>query len=569
MDLFDMFDKTCPDELPLGDSPLDPRRVMDLVRAGAAKTARPRPKRRAVWGALIAAALTACLTVTAYAVYEIFIDRYTIDQETPFLQEDMKTFLADQSRISMVGAQGTPEYKAFTEWENWQWEHPGDWTEPESGLEERYLIYGAGTREEADVLDEIAARHGLTLHTSQAFINRTATLYDLLGTEPFYSDALAGNSSGYVYDDGAFKDEGKRMVFADGRAVDLTTFVSAKGSFSTFSRYVGLGQSYEEWSYTTKSGVTVDLVLAANNAEILAETDGAYISISADAGSAPNYDPETDPWLSDEQKERYLESFLQIRPDMTEEEQEHEWELFRQAHIQQWEADLPPAITREELETIADCVDFSILEDRFDGAPHPEAAEKVAALDAQLREEASEPYVPSEADSQTVLDELGGYTIGAVPENYMDSIGGFLGFSSNFMAEWDVYDEVDRVWWDSSYTSEIALEYRRYFADESRTASVTEEAFRDARAYYVGTDYPATELNGCEGFVFSDGPATRALWYDEARDLLFEIYAFDPEATAEEMAELAGTVTEDPDAAPHDPQYIPIDPDLPPTPPPA
>lgn len=569
MEIFDMFDGLCPEDLPLGDSPIDPKRVLGLVRAKVKREKRgPRRLSRAVRTALIAAALAAFMGVTAYAAYELFIDKYVIDQEYPLLQEDMHEYLADQSRISLVGAQGTPEYKAFTEWETWQWEHPGDWTEPESGLEERYLIYGAGTREEADALDEIAARHGLTLHTNQAFIDRTSTLYDMLGTEPFYSDALAGNSSGYVYDDGAFKDEGKRIVFSGGRAVELTTFVSAKGSFSTISNYIGLGQDYAEWSYTTESGVTVDLILAANDAAILAETDGAYIHVSADGGSAPHYDPETDPFLSEEQKERYLDTFLQIDPDMTEEEQEHEWELFRQAHIQQWEADQPPAITKEDLQTIADSIDFAILADRFDGTAHPETAEKVAALDARLRESSGEPYVPNEADRQTVLDALGGYTVGAVPEDYADMLNVLPNLGGDNATEWDVRDLVERVWWDSDATPEIALQYCRYYTDESRNESVTEKAFQDERAYHVGADHPVTELNGCEGFVFSDGIITQAVWYDEARDLLFEVDVYDPDATAEEMAELAGTVTEDPDAVPHDFQRVPIDPNLLPTSPP-
>ena len=91
MEIFDMFDGLCPEDLPLDDSPIDPSRVMSLVRAEI-KGSKGKPRRlgRAVRTALIAAALAAFLGVTAYAAYEFFIDKYVIDQPAYYEPEAMR-----------------------------------------------------------------------------------------------------------------------------------------------------------------------------------------------------------------------------------------------------------------------------------------------------------------------------------------------------------------------------------------------------------------------------------------------------------------------------------------------
>ncbi len=67
MDYYDIFNGTCPDDLPLGDSPIDAGRVMGLVRAEVKSRARPRRLGRTVRVALAAAAIVAALGVTAWA----------------------------------------------------------------------------------------------------------------------------------------------------------------------------------------------------------------------------------------------------------------------------------------------------------------------------------------------------------------------------------------------------------------------------------------------------------------------------------------------------------------------
>ena len=468
-----------------------PERVLALVRersgassaAPARKTKRPRRLGRIL---LIAAALTALLSATAYAVYELVIDRYVIDQPAPYMDPAATEASANPvSRISLVGYQGTPEYLAFTEWEGlqekWWTENVAFWQE--QGVDDIYhetpdnywAFYSAVTQEQAEQVDAIMEKYGLTPHTTMATFDKTEALYDALGTESFYTDALAGASNGYIYDDGTFKDEGRSYVFPDGQAVGLTVFVSAKGSFSDISGSIDLSQGYEEWSHTTAGGVTVDLVLTpSGQAEILAETNGAYIDIGVGMSR-----------------------------------------------------------TQEDLQTIADCIDFAVLAERFDGAAHPETAEKVTALRQQMladNEAAQAEYEQDSADleavTQTLLDELGSYTA-AMPEGYANVFtaghrqqGHGMGWT-----ELDTFDQVSRAWFRQADMASINLDYYRFYSDGSRSGSATEQAFRDAAAYFVGKDHPLTEINGCEGFVLagSDQTARDVWWYDAAHDLLFDL----------------------------------------------
>ena len=467
------------------------------------------------------------------------------------------------ARISLTGYQGTPEYLAFTEWEGlqekWWAENEALWQE--RGVDDSYhetpdnywAFYGAVTQDQAEALDAIMAKYGLTPHTTMATFNKTETLYDALGTEPFYTDAVAGASNGYIYDDGTFKDEGRRVVLSDGRAVDMTVFVSAKGSFSNISGTIDLSQGYDEWSYTTASGVTVDLILTANEAGILAETDGAYIDVSLAAGSAPSYDPATDPQLSEEQRSFYLEGISQTRPDMTEAEMDAEWESYRESYTKRQQAFLPPAVTEAEVESIADCIGFDVLAERFDGTAHPETGEKVTALRQQMfaetetaRVEAEQAEADIQETTRTVLDELGSYTAD-MPEGYANvfTVGHRQQDHGMVWTALDVYDQMSLGWFSQSAMASINLDYYRFYTDEDRTGSATEDAFHDAVAYFVGKDYPLTEINGCQGFVLAEnGMTAQAVWYDEARDLLFWLEGYDAGLDTEQTLALAESVVE-------------------------
>ncbi len=504
----------------LGDEALDladpgvtsPERVLALVRersgqasAAPAWHAKAKKTRRLGRTLLIAALLAALMGVTAYAVYELVIDRYVIEQPAWYASEEA----AEQpdSRVSLVGYQGTPEYLAYTEWdalqEQWFKEDMAFWQERgaddsyHEAPDNYYGFYSVVTQAQADQLDAIMEKYGLTAHTAMAFIVSAAELYDALGTESFYSDALAGESAGYIYDDGTFKDEGRSYVFPDGREVGLRVFVSAKGSFSTISGYIDLSQGYEEWSYTTASGVTVDMVLTPDSGErILAETDGAYIDVGVG----------------------------RVR-------------------------------TREELQTIADCIGFDALADRFDGQPHPETAEKVAALDETYKERekarqaaAAEDAAQVEETSREVIDRLGAFAVTALPEGY-ESIR-MLGVREQGpimpWTEQEIFDQVTRTYYNEEMYGYIRLDAFRFYTDGGRTASATAEALEDTRAHFCGTDGPVTEIQGWDGFVYAEelSDTLIAIWYDRDRDLMFLLDCLQTGLDADGVLALAESVAE-------------------------
>lgn len=585
----DLMDGLGDETLTLADPEItSPERVLALVRERSGATAAPARHEKAATKKtnkakphrlgrilLIAAALTALLSVTAYAVYELVIDRYVIDQ--PAWYESEEEAAADPvSRISLVGYQGTPEYLAFTEWEGlqkkWWAESEAFWQE--LGVDDSYhetpdnyaAFYNAVTRDQAEQVDAILEKYGLTAHETMGIFYSAADLYDALGTEPFYSDTLAGASQGYIYDDGTFKDEGRRIVLSGGRAVSVTVFVSAKGSFADISGPIDLSQGCDEWSYTTAGGVTVDLILTPNQAKILAETDGAYIDVGLNAGSAPGYDPAADPMLSEEQRAFYLEDLLQVRPDMTEAEMDAEWDSYRETHIKQQQAVLPPAVTRAEIESIADCISFDVLAERFDGQSHPETAKKVTALAEQMQAEREAAQAKAEADraqaedaSDDVIARLGSYGITALPEGYENVwMQGYRQQDHRLLwTELDDFDQVTRSYWNQELQADIELNVFRFFTDADRSESATAEALENARMFYCGADHPLTDINGCEGFVLAEnGKAARAVWYDGSRDLLFMLEGYqegyDTDLAADEMLALAGSVTEGEPAPPEE-----------------
>ena len=539
MDWFELFNGTCPKDLPLDESPIDTDNVLAMVRADMGRTKRPRRLGRMIRVGLVAAAILAALGVTAYAVYEIFIDKYVIEQ--PFvLETDEEAAERTTTRVSLTGYQGTPEYQAFTEWEAWrrEWLEKTRENDPwqARGVDDSWYetpdnyahLYDASFQEQADALDAIIEKYGLTLHQDRAFYYQSKDLYEALGTEPFFDDSvdpIAPNYDvgGYIYDDGSFKAEFYEILSGD-RRVSMSMFVNAKGSFAMISGGVEVSEDSEAWQYTTAGGESVDLYLAPSSAEIMTESAGAYIYASVKAGSASGYDPATDPELDEKHKEFVMENILQIEPDLTEAEQEAAWQEYYDGYVRNKRESLPPAITREDLQTIADSIDFAVLAKRFDGTPHPETADMLPVLQEreEARNEASTAAAAErEAQSADAIAQLGRYAPGALPASFADWL-------------WGVQEPLD--------PDRIGLEGEALSCSGNYTPNEKEV---DTLVYYRITDSstePAEYISTIHEWlaeVFPDGevtdetvqnhPAAMVLlpdhgavyWYDEDADLLF------------------------------------------------
>ena len=539
MDWFDMFNGTCPKDLPLDESPIDTENVLAMVREDLGRTKRPHKLGRMVRVGLIAAALIAALGVTAYAVYEMFIDKYIIEQ--PFvLETDEEAAERTTTRVSLTGYQGTPEYQAFTEWEAWQreWLEKTRENDPwqERGVDDSWhetpdnyaYLYSASFQEQADALDAIIEKYGLTLHQDRAFYYQSKDLYEALGTEPFFDDSIDPiaedrDVSGYIYDDGSFKAEFRELLPGD-RRVDMSMFVNAKGSFAMISGGVEVSEDSEAWQYTTAGGKNVDLYLAPNSAEIMTESAGAYIYVGVSAGSASGYDPATDPQLDEEHKAFVMENILQNEPDLTEAEQEAAWQKYYDSYVRNQRESLPPAITREDLETIADSIDFAVLAARFDGTPHPETAGMLPVLQEreEARSEASTAAAAKrQAQSADVIAQLGRYAPSVLPASFADWLWGVqepldtdwiglegeaLSCSGNYTPNDNEVDTLSYYRITDSLTKPVAYisTIRQWMAEKYPDGEITDETVQGKAAAMV--------LLPDHGAVY---------WYDEEADLLF------------------------------------------------
>ena len=249
---------------------------------------RKRYARRAL-AATIIAATSILLGVTAYAVYQARVQDYLLPESAAADDAGGQVTAAPRANLSMVGYQGTPEYEAYVAWETYLANcDPVDYTA--MGVDDIWhetpdnyaFIYGAVTAEQGQRLEKIMTQYGLKPHTDIATVYDIQKLYDALGTKGFFLRPLSDDGSGYVYDDGTFKLESLTMDMADGTEWGFGIFVSAKGSFSRIRAFQD--GDYEEWSYAAAGNQAVELAASGDRALILAETEGAYIYIDMESG---------------------------------------------------------------------------------------------------------------------------------------------------------------------------------------------------------------------------------------------------------------------------------------------
>ena len=375
--LYELMDMYEDDAVELGeDSPVDTDRVLKMTMArlgpqAVADRRGRRPARTALRIGLIAAAVAAAMSVTAYAVYQATVSDYIIPEEAGTEQAE-----APAARLSLVGYQGTAEYEASVEWSAWQEKNPPDFSAV--GNDDSYYetpknyaaLYDAPFKAQAEKLDQIMAKYGLAPLEDMCSIYAPEEVYDALGTDPFLPEGSWGG--GYLYNDGTFKLEAIDFGTED---LNGTLFVSCKGSFARI--FGGVPADYEEWSYTAASGQTVDLVMGTNGALMLLETEGAYIHLSVDMGSA---------------------------------------------------------YTRADLEKLADSVGFDVLAERFDGSVTREQATEDFYAFIRRREGATD-TCNRRGEADEAIAALGDYYLADLPDGY------FMYIVSGYTREPGVLDE--------------------------------------------------------------------------------------------------------------------------------
>ena len=285
----DLMNELCPDELgvQMDPFPVSISRVTSILQErGILSTSLPQRKRKSsrfVTRLVIAALFVVTLSVAAYAVYQAQLKDYfvTTPQLIDKVLEDIGQNASSMETLSLNGYQGTPEYAACTEWESWLAEHHAEFPLDDSLEHETpdnyYEFYDAAYQEQAEQLDKIIKKHGVRLHESCIYAN-TDEIYAMLGTGPFISDEYE-DGTGYIYNDGTLKLDFAKI---ENGLYDLNSiFVGVKGTITMIYSPIDISSGYEEWSYQTSSGQTVDLVITPTNSHILFETESAYIHVSS------------------------------------------------------------------------------------------------------------------------------------------------------------------------------------------------------------------------------------------------------------------------------------------------
>ena len=542
---YELMDGFEDDRIDLAPGPADPARVAALTLARLGR--RTGGRRRILRTALLAAALTLALSASVWAVYQIRAGDYVIAPDPAGTADASPAPSPRRQTMSLTGYQGTPEYEAHREWEEYLAAHYVDVGNDPSQYEtpEEYWLYDAYTKEQADALDALMARYGLTRLTDLRTFDTPEQLYAFLGTEPFLPDALTDEThvcGGYAYDDGSFKLD---MAPLEDGGLGGSMYVSVKGSFAMIQG--ALDTAYEEWEHTTASGQTVDIVRCAYGSYILMEAPGAYIQLRVNSGSAAEYDEAKDPVLD---KDAFIAERKKLAEQLgmegwTDEDYEREWEAIREMTLRVAGDDPPQAITRAELEALADRVRFDALAARFDGSVSREQTQAAFAVwSAQVQAAEDERVQAQEqrlADRQaTVLAAIGNYELTGLPEGYYEaeSLGCFLPEDGGeFYSAWRYY------YFDGDET-QPAASVSLGWMDDPVLADTWVEA--GAAGGDIGPEVERVAVNGWEGrfghWQMNGADYNELRWYDAGRGVQFLLcYG---SLDRDELIRLAGTVAE-------------------------
>lgn len=197
----------------------------------------------------------------------------------------------DQRTVELISMQGytdSPEAQAVAEWQEFYNSYV-----PTLNLDNTvfapgtaYNNYGVYDQTMADKLDEITEKYNLRFYTTQTDLFDRENLNETMGGE-FLSEACTF-FWGYCFDEGTLQFEGDCAV--DSGAVDSGTLHfqfrrSQKGTFSDVALNIGHAADYEQWQYTTQSGVTVMLALGKQQSLIFADLPECFVCVNGLAGT--------------------------------------------------------------------------------------------------------------------------------------------------------------------------------------------------------------------------------------------------------------------------------------------
>ena len=199
-----------------------------------------------------------------------------------------------QDLIALQGYPDSSEYKASQEWSAFLAGFDTDHAilnkvgNSHTEFYDKYPMYNIYAQEMADKLEEIIAKYDLTLHQTITIVQTAEELYGTAGTGRFLSETGANAMlGGYVYNDGTFHYDGQ-AVLTDGTIIGYQLGNYMRGTFSDTYLNVGNADSYRQWTYQTKDGMTVSLALGEGKALVIADLDNSFVTVNVLAGTNPD-----------------------------------------------------------------------------------------------------------------------------------------------------------------------------------------------------------------------------------------------------------------------------------------
>ena len=269
-----------------GNRKMEMRNMLMSAPAEVTQMPKKSTKKKAVTVILVAAIVSA-LGLSVYAAIRGLGDlSFGRSSWGPSIEEDIKNSMPHKEFISLAGYADSPEYKATDEWLRFKSSYDTDWSIVDAYDKEckrtkkdpfgdKYPGYAIYSQEMADKLEEIAAKYNLKLHGGHSDCDEKI-LKEKEGIDVFFSSASGG---GWIFDNGAFNMDStfEGIHFQLGRTM--------RGYMDTSFLNIGNKQEYEEWTYKTKSGVTV--TIAYNNkggefkkAIITADLEKSFVSVN-------------------------------------------------------------------------------------------------------------------------------------------------------------------------------------------------------------------------------------------------------------------------------------------------
>ena len=190
--------------------------------------------------------------------------------------------------IGLSGYQDSPEAQALAEWQTFLATYDSDYAileeignGPSETDDTRYGLYGVYTQDMADKLEEIIQKYGLKLHTDINVVSQEELAFRVGGE--FMGEPLKRYWA-YIYEDGTFQFDGD-IELQGGGMVGFQFTRTVKGTFNETYLKIGDVSDYREFEYVTSGGEMVMCALSPDHALIFMDSESCFILMNVMGGS--------------------------------------------------------------------------------------------------------------------------------------------------------------------------------------------------------------------------------------------------------------------------------------------